>query len=508
MELNLHQKEAVESTSQRILCLAGAGTGKTQVMISRMIRLVNEGTDPKSILGLTFTNAAAGEMLNRYYKILGRITDNHPLFQTFHAFCYSLICKDTVIRNHLGYSRSPEVIDETNFKSIKQSAKMKLGIKLSDAQLAHPDTIPPKDKFAYSAYLKEIDKQMKQRNLITFDMMSTSICNLFKEDDILIQRYKKKFQYIFVDEFQDTDRLQYEFAMSFTNSNLFFVGDALQTLYSFRNADSSIIKGLATNKDWAVFKLDENYRSTIDICEFANNMSDYADESYRIPLLGRHKGEEVKVFHPEHLSLNRVADIAHSLLQKAGGTCAILCRTNGLVSELADYLEDEGIPHFTKNSKSDTEECIESIKNSEYMLNWLESSLSLEQLTKWIRDSFIMTDVEFKLEEFERRFSAVPEVHRRLSKINTIAEYVKVEKLDIEDAKTVENLCKHFIDDEDNDQKGIYIGTIHSAKGLEYDSVVLPDVNSNRFKLNCEDNYNCYYVGITRAKSNLVVFIN
>jgi len=110
MNFNKEQLEAINCEDKNIVCIAGAGTGKTQTLIGRMIRLINEGVSPDNILCLTFTRAAATEMGERYRKLSGEIKT--PMFATFHAFCYHLLCVDSVLRNYLGYNKVPDIADE------------------------------------------------------------------------------------------------------------------------------------------------------------------------------------------------------------------------------------------------------------------------------------------------------------------------------------------------------------------------------------------------------------
>ena len=136
MGLNTEQQFAVDCNDAKILCLAGAGAGKTKTMIARIVRLVNDGVDPKRILALTFTNAAAFEMKERY-KLTPNldISRGVPEFRTFHSFCYSLIIKDLAIRQRIGYAQIPSVCDDAEFKEIKQKVKLQLNCKLTADQL-------------------------------------------------------------------------------------------------------------------------------------------------------------------------------------------------------------------------------------------------------------------------------------------------------------------------------------------------------------------------------------
>ncbi len=225
--LNEAQKQAVNSDAKKILCLAGAGTGKTSSMISRISRLVDEKKiDTSSILVLTFTNAAACEMKDRYNKL--HKEQPTPTFCTFHAFCYSLIAGDSKIMRKLGYTRVPSIADDIAIKKIAATCKQQCGTKLSEDKLSGKKSLTVKEKFQYDIYWKQYNKLLKQNNLITFDIMCYEVCKLFSSNDPIVNPYKDRYKYIFVDEFQDTDPKQWEFVSSFVDAYLFVVGDAKQ----------------------------------------------------------------------------------------------------------------------------------------------------------------------------------------------------------------------------------------------------------------------------------------
>ena len=286
--LNSGQQAAVLSDSKKLLCLAGAGTGKTHTMMARISKLIAvDQVDPASILALTFTNAAAFEMKERFMK-------NHPgvrspEFRTFHSFCYSLLAMDLRVRAALQYTSVPEIIEASDMKQITTTVKEQLGIKLSDSILwGTGNTIS--EKKTIDLYQKAVANALRRQNVITFDLLSQKVCDLFVTNSDLVKKYKDRYQYIFVDEFQDTDRTQYDFVMSFEDSYKFVVGDALQALYGFRGADSSLIKQISRDPEWEKVRLSQNYRSTVQICEYANNMSHYAVDEYRVALEASREG--------------------------------------------------------------------------------------------------------------------------------------------------------------------------------------------------------------------------
>lgn len=279
---NTEQLQAINSTAHKILCLAGAGSGKTASMIARVSRLVADGHDPKSILALTFTNAAAAEMRERYeHDHPAEIT---PEFRTFHSFCYSLLCKDFGIRDALGYSTIPGIATDAEEKEITELARTTCKIKMSIKDLKKSAKRNKKDAYTIELFNKAVARLMKQRNLISFDMLNEEVSLLFSANHICTAKYKSKYTTILVDEFQDTDSHQMMFIESFPNSDIYCCGDSLQNLYSFRGTSNEYIKRLSIDPTWDKIRLHTNYRSTNQICDYANDFSVYGDSSYRIEM--------------------------------------------------------------------------------------------------------------------------------------------------------------------------------------------------------------------------------
>lgn len=200
MALNDQQIEVINCNHPLILCLAGAGAGKTACLTRRIARLVNDGADPRSILALTFTNAAAFEMGQRYRTLEG-IDPTKPLpeFRTFHSFCYSLIIKDKDIREELGYAKVPEICEEQRIEAIKKEAKIATHCSVSDAKLNDPKAkLTPQEQFEKQVYEKMIRNKIRDENVITFDMLCYNVCALFHNKNPIVDKYKAKYKYILV----------------------------------------------------------------------------------------------------------------------------------------------------------------------------------------------------------------------------------------------------------------------------------------------------------------------
>ena len=532
---NEAQLKAINSDDSKILCLAGAGTGKTFTLIERIGRLVSDGyCQGDNILALTFTNAAAFEMRERYARKFAQSNSKLPEFRTFHAFCYSLLSKDVAIRSRMGYSAPtpPQICDDAQMKEITKGVKLKCNIKLSDAKLENPDLLSHNDKYMYDLYMKALKYELGRRNVITFDMLCYEICKLFEDDDPIIQHYKSKYHYIFVDEFQDTDPKQWQFVKSFTHSHLFIVGDALQALYGFRNADSSIIKGLSNNPDWTVVKLYQNYRSTKQICDFANQMSTYAESTYRIEIESEREG--LPVCQSVTCDGDRFKPVSQEQLwailddvEKLTGSTAILCRQNDEKTEIINYLESVDVPVTSSKLYEEATHMFESAKDNNYLVSWLATYLNESAYLDWLRILALHDcpdDVaKFRLfKEITANHKIISDNIKKITQIRSIMKspcasedkqcqifkLLKVRKSKIKQGLNNNTEIADYISEVlgSSIEADIYVGTIHSAKGLEYDNVILVGVGGSRFALNTDEQLNCYYVGITRAKKWLKIY--
>lgn len=533
--LNAQQQLAVDLNNDKILCLAGAGTGKTFSMISRISRLVDDdGVDPAAILVLTFTHAAAFEMKERYQR--SHLQENCPEFRTFHSFCYYLISSDIQVRKKLGYFNVPVIADVNAQKRIQTQVRMQCGIKLSDKKLTGKYPMSSEESYQYRLFNKAVQRKLRSENLITFDILCYEVCKLFVDDDSIIQKYKHQYQYIFVDEFQDTDVRQYDFVSSFTHSKLFVVGDALQAIYAFRGADSSIIKNISMDNKWTTVKLYHNYRSTKPICDYANQHSTYAAESYRIVMDTDRPGEAVSIQYIDGCECN-TCDVDEStmpqietLLSKSTGSSAILCRTNREVEYVTKYLSANNHTYSTSRKNDDVVHILRSIADNEYMIDWLSTYLNNDDYANYIRLLTIQreesADEVDNVKLFIDKFSQIPRIHTRIRSINQIRNTLcsdiprtqKIEDIidilnlqdiviDTNKLSTISEFIACLIDAVNSlNDTDLYVGTIHSSKGLEYDNVFLIGVNDKSFRLTTEENKNLYYVGITRAKSHLTIF--
>lgn len=514
--LNDDQVKVVFSNQPQILCLAGAGTGKTYSMISRIIRTLNDGVDPRSILVLTFTNAAAFEMQDRFIRMTGlNVT---PEFRTFHSFCYSLICRDANIRFKLGYSTIPDVADNVVYNAVKTEALMQTGIKLSQKKLSGNVLLSPKEQVEFQIYSKALNRLLVQRNLITFDQLCYGVCKLFEDNDESIVKYIARYKHIYVDEFQDTDPKQWRFVKSFKSADKFVVGDVMQSIYAFRGASPDIIKSVYMDPEWASYRLTKNYRSTDKICEFANHISHSVNEPSTVDIESDVMGGHVVVHDSKH-SIDQCLDQIDLKI----GEWALLARTNAEVDEIIERCNERNIQVY-HNRQSDALSILRSASDDTYCINWLTSYLNsenYEKFIKWIhnRNRYVLEDAI----EYLRlnNFTDILDKYRNVSDIAELlasdaskeAKYIEIcYRLNLECnpiSDIPEDIVTYLLDNAtpiSEPNSSIYVGTIHSVKGLEYENVAIFGVDGRSFRLTSEQNINLYYVGATRAKKQLHVF--
>lgn len=285
-QLNSEQREAVMHTEGPLLVLAGAGSGKTRVLTQRIAYLIeHKGVHPQHILALTFTNKAAGEMRERVEALLG-IPASGMWVMTFHSFCARILRMEI---EHLGYEKSFVIYDDADQQSLLKRIIKEMGLndkvftarslsgQISDAK-NHSDK--PLEYLREARAPREIigaferyQKHLKQSNAADFDDLLLLTLRLFREFPDTLEKYRARFQYILVDEYQDTNMIQYHIVslLAQEHRNLCVVGDDDQSIYGWRGADIRNI--LEFERDFPgckVVRLEQNYRSTSAILEAAN----------------------------------------------------------------------------------------------------------------------------------------------------------------------------------------------------------------------------------------------
>jgi len=302
-QLNPQQREAVETTEGPVLILAGAGSGKTRVITYRIAYLIEHmGVMPESILAMTFTNKAAAEMGGRVEKLVGGLSVAKPVISTFHSFCVRVLRRDiealqipsaTPGQPPIGHTKKFVIYDESDQQSVVKSVMKRLG--LDDKQLtprtvlsriswAKNHMLDPQELYLQSAdpktekiahLFEEYRKELRKANALDFDDLLLEATRLLKTAAPVREYYNRRFQYLLIDEYQDTNRPQYELMrmLAGTRHNVCAVGDEDQSIYSWRGADIRNI--LEFEKDFPeakIIRLEQNYRSTQNILEAASSV--------------------------------------------------------------------------------------------------------------------------------------------------------------------------------------------------------------------------------------------
>lgn len=525
-QLNEQQQIAVNSDSEKICVIAAAGSGKTTVLIERICRLVESGVDPSSILALTFTNAAAHEMEVRYKA---RSNSNVvPQFGTFHSFCYKLLVSDPTVKSVMGYREVPQVASDADIKKYRGLARSAVGTKLSDAELDKSENeVALTKRFQHKTYWIMYKKLLKSANLITFDIMCYDVGQLFIDNHECIRQYKQKYKYVIADEFQDTDDKQWGFISSFTESKLFVVGDAKQNLYSFRGTSSEILKSLASNPEWETIILPTNYRSTQPICDYANRIHfDWGDDPFNIKMISDKPGNPVTIRPAfDYTSPKDIIPIANE-----PGSTAILCRSNAEVAKIVGLLDSYSIPYSTHSKSSYATHILNSAVDEKYLIEWISTKMSADDYARYLRLSSISDDfteaafIGLFGSKFRRDIDLVMQVRKLIGacpEATGTAFCIGLSKIFDDDyfrspdlmslptlADVIDAITKKLLSD-NHEESGLYVGTIHSSKGLEYDSVHLVGINGKSFPaFKNEDQMNCFYVGCTRAKTKLTLWVD
>ena len=366
--LNPAQKEAVLTTEGPLLVLAGAGSGKTRVLTYRIAHLVADlGIAPWRILAITFTNKAAAEMRERLGALLPDGTRGMWVC-TFHAMCVRMLREDADL---LGYTGQFTIYDDDDSRRMVRDIMQALGIeqkqyplnmirsKISAAKnaMVDPDefsrraSTPPEQKAA-QVYL-ELERRLRAANAMDFDDLLVRALELLRTRPEVLEKYQERFRYISVDEYQDTNHVQYEIAnlLAGRYQNLMVVGDDDQSIYSWRGADISNILDFEQDFPAAhVVKLEQNYRSTGHILSAANAV--VANNSRRKPkrlFTDAGDGEKIRVFQAsdERDEGRWIASEIEKL--RAGGMSyddiAVFYRTNAQSRILEDMFLRAGVPY-------------------------------------------------------------------------------------------------------------------------------------------------------------------
>lgn len=376
--LNPQQQNAVRHTDGPVLILAGAGSGKTRVITRRIAYLLAEGlADPESILALTFTNKAAEEMRSRIAELVGKNVAARIVLSTFHSFCLRVLRTEC---DHIGYRRNFTVSSESDTRSmvrrmlddvadVKESFSPAIVLErismVKSGKVALPSNGSTEGKSDESAtdakyskwlpdFFERYQSALRAANTMDFDDLLALTLRLWQEHPRVLARYQKQYHYVMVDEYQDTNRTQYELlsALVAVHRNLCVVGDDDQSIYAWRGAGIENILDFEREFEEAkVIRLEQNYRSTTTILDAANSVIANNRQRRAKKLwsdLGTGRAIDWIVTGDDDHEAKETVNWLRHILQKSGadfGDFALLYRSNLQSRPLEIAFRQAGIPY-------------------------------------------------------------------------------------------------------------------------------------------------------------------
>ena len=463
-KLNEQQKEGVFTTEGAVLILAGAGSGKTGVLTHRIAHLIDDlGVNSYNILAITFTNKAAKEMKERVDRLVGMGADS-AWIMTFHAACVRIL-RRYICR--IGYDNNFTIYDTDDQKSvIKDILKRKnLDPKqykdrtiLSVISNAKDNLISPDDMYQSSGgnyntmktaeIYREYQEQLKKNNAVDFDDIIGLTVKLFNEDKEVLRYYQERFRYIMVDEYQDTNRAQFNLIrlLAGGHGNLCVVGDDDQSIYKFRGADiNNILDFEKYFNDAKIIKLEQNYRSTQKILDVANEViKNNAGRKDKRLWTSVKDGTKVifNVYENGYEEARGIAeDIAHRHLhdRKDYSDFAILYRTNAQSRSLEEKLIEKNIPYriygginfYARREIKDILDYLKTIDNArddlavKRILNVPKRGIGAASVAK-VDDYAYENDITFYVAL--RQAKEVPGLQRAVSKVEGFVTQIEILK--------------------------------------------------------------------------------
>ena len=374
-DLNEAQRAAVEYIDGPSLVIAGAGSGKTRVLTYKIAYLLNQGMKPWSIMALTFTNKAAREMKERIGKLVGNDLAQHLYMGTFHSIFSRILRAEA---EHIGFNNNFTIYDESDSRSLIKAIVKEMGLddkKYKPAAVHAKISMAKNNLMSAAAYesdaaifeqnkraqMPEVGKifvayvqRCKQANAMDFDDLLTLTYQLFREHEDIRHKYAARFDYVLVDEYQDTNHVQMSIVMQLCQEKLRVcaVGDDSQSIYSFRGANiDNILNYQRQFQGTRLFKLEQNYRSTQTIVEAANSLIKHNRNQIPKDVFSENaKGEKIQ-YKPAYSDKEEAVIVAKDVkrIRREDGCqysdFAILYRTNAQSRSFEEEFRKQGIPY-------------------------------------------------------------------------------------------------------------------------------------------------------------------
>lgn len=545
--LNENQRRAVQSKSNRILCLAGAGSGKTTVLTKRIAYVLDSRVSPRNILCITFTRAAAKEMKTRIIKLNGE-KGKRVFIDTFHKFCMSIINK---YGRRIGFTENFSVLNQDiRLKVLEElSVEYNLKEKAKDASkvIEKYEEYELNSNYKAKQLVETYITYMKENNSIDIDMIQYFAWYLLKEYKDIKEYYNQTYKYISVDEYQDTNNIQNYILKEINPENLFVVGDNRQAIYGFRGSSvEHILNFDKEHKDTEVIQLCDNYRSTFEIVTASNKLIAHAKQQISQEMVSHKKGEDLIYIQgsDEENQIQCVVNKLTSYDEVEYKDMAIIARTNAELDNVARYLAKCKIPYSRQVKDTISQDLLRNIsylldmKNSNKLMNLIKkvnripdselADIKISSLKQGLTlYDYILTtdgsakDVLMELQDVLSLNDSVLCIKRFLEMINTAtSEISKVidritgwkedKELLGEKDITLNTFVKDMYLDasKKNDNDGINLVTVHGSKGLEWHSIAILGLYEKNFpsrRGDEEEELRLCYVAITRARERLIL---
>lgn len=374
-DLNESQRKAVEYIDGPSLVIAGAGSGKTRVLTYKIAYLLQQGVKPWNIMALTFTNKAAREMKERIGKLVGQDLAQHLYMGTFHSIFSRILRAEA---QHIGFTNNFTIYDETDSRSLIKTIVKEMGL---DEKVYKPASVHSRismaknnlmsaENYARDKELYQADQRAKmprvgdifityvqrcqQANAMDFDDLLTLTFKLFQEHEDIRKKYADRFDFLLVDEYQDTNHAQMRIVMQLCKEKerVCAVGDDSQSIYSFRGANiDNILSFQSRFKGAKLFKLEQNYRSTQNIVEAANSLIKHNSNQIPKDVYSKNDKGECLVYKPAYSDKEEALIVCREIKRiKRQDDCqysdfAILYRTNAQSRSFEEEFRKQGIPY-------------------------------------------------------------------------------------------------------------------------------------------------------------------
>jgi DNA helicase-2/ATP-dependent DNA helicase PcrA len=563
LDLNKQQREAVEHTNGPSIILAGAGSGKTRVLIYKVINFItNHKINPKQILMITFTNKAASEMKERIKKSINN-NQNLGFIGTFHSFCVRILRIDgeliNIPKNFVIYDEDDQLnliktlIKKSNFGKKysptyiinRISSAKNQNISLENYLSIFSDYSASDIAFFYKIYQLELEKNQA----LDFDDLLVKTINLFEKNPSILEKYQQYYRYILIDEFQDTNWVQYLLIrlLGKKYQNITVVGDFSQSIYSWRGAEIENLTRFQSDFPHArTFYLEKNYRSTQPILDFAYKI---ISKNQTHPILNLHTdiktGNEI-IFYEGENEEDEGFYVVNQILQLRSqyslNDIAVLYRTNAQSRVIEEVFLHRGIPYlliggvrfYERKEIKDIISYLRLIVNPGDQIaktrmgrlgkkRWLKFTQLIETINveydktediinKILQETDYLNLYNPDLEEDFNRLENIKELKSVAINFPKVNEFL--EQVALVESEYFENEKKNnSIDNTPFKDERVRLMTLHQAKGLEFSVVfivgveegLLPHSKSLDDPYSLEEERRLFYVGITRAKRELFI---